>query len=118
MTTGATKRPLRTPTDDEIPSLLEALSAAGGNTAAFAREHGLSPWKLYEARRVAAGGVPRQRERRGKAERVFARVRVLEERAVSSEPLELLLASGHRLRIPAGFDETALRRAVGVLTSC
>jgi len=119
MTTEPTKRPLRTPTDDEMPSLLEALAAAGGNTAAFARERGLSPWKLYEARRVVEGGGGRRRGgQRQRADRVFARVRVVEERAASAEPLELILVSGHRLRIPAGFDETTLRRLMGVLTSC
>lgn len=111
-------RSLRTPTDEEIPSLLEALAAAGGNIAAFARERGLSPWKLYEAKRVEGGEGPRRREGRGKADRVFARVRVVEERAAPPEPLELILGSGHRLRIPAGFDETTLRRLMGVLTSC
>jgi hypothetical protein len=116
MTTESTERGLRTPTDDEIPSLLAALAAAGGNTAAFARERGLSPWKLYEARRVAEGGGPRQGRR--KPDVVFARVRVVEERATTHEPLELVLDSGHRLRVPAGFDETTLRRLMGVLSSC
>lgn len=116
MTSESTKRPRRTPTEDEIPSLLEALSAAGGNTAAFARERGLAPWKLYEAQRVAAGRSPRQRQ--CSADRVFSRVRVVEERATLPEPLELVLASGHRLRVPAGFDEGTLRRLLGVLTSC
>jgi len=29
-----------------------------------------------------------------------------------------VLSAGHRVRIPAGFDETALRRLMGVLASC
>ena len=32
--------------------------------------------------------------------------------------VELVLRSGHRLRIPADFDETGLRRLMGVLASC
>lgn len=119
MRTEPTKGALRTPPDEEIPALLEAVAAAGGNTAAFAREHGLSPWKLYEARRAAAGGGPRRRERRRGAERLFAPVRVVEgEHLAPAEPLELVLVSGHRLRIPVGFDETTLRRVMGVVTSC
>lgn len=118
MSTDPTKQRLRTPADEEIPALLEVLAAGDGNTAAFAREHGLSPWKLYEARRAAGGGGPRRRARRRKAERVFARVRVVEERTASPEVLELVLTSGHRLRIPAGFDEATLRRLMEVLSSC
>ena len=118
MSTQSIKRTLRTPTDDEIPALLEAVAAAGGNTAAFAREHGLSPWKLYEARRAAAGGGPRRGERQRRAEHLFVPVRVVEEGTARAEPLELVLVSGHRLRIPVGFDETTLRRLMGVVTSC
>ena len=109
--------PRRTPTDDEIPSLLEALAASGGNTAAFAQEHGLAPWKLYEPQRVAGGGGPRRRRDR-KADPDFVPVRVVEERPEKSPPFEVALSSGHRLLIPAGFDEATLRRLMGVLASC
>lgn len=118
MSTETTERALRTPTDEEMPALLAAVAAAGGNTAAFARDHGLSPWKLYEARRAAAGEGPRRGERRRKAEHVFVPVQVVEECTAALEPLELVLVSGHRLRIPVGFDETTLRRVMGVVTSC
>lgn len=117
MTTEPAQRPRRTPTDDEIPSLLEALAASGGNTAAFARDHGLVAWKLYEAQQVAAGAGRRRRQRR-KAGSDFVPVQVVEERTASPAPLELVLGSGHRLLIPCGFDETTLRRVMGVLTSC
>jgi hypothetical protein len=115
MTIKPTERPRRTPTDDEIPSMLEALAVSGGNTAAFAREHGLAPWKLYEAQRVAAGG---RRRRRRRADRGFVPVRMVEEHPAPSAPLELMLGSGQRLLIPFGFDETTLQRVMGVLTSC
>jgi hypothetical protein len=117
MTNEPTERPRRTPTDDEIPALLEALAASGGTTAAFAREHGLTPWKLYKAQRMAAGAGPRRRRRR-KAELDLVRVQVVEERPTLSSPLELVLDSGHRLLIPLGFDETTLRHVMGVLASC
>lgn len=32
-----------------------------------------------------------------------------------AEPLELVLRSGHRIRVPAGFDGASLRRLVDVL---
>ena len=105
----------RTPTNDEIPLLLEALAASGGNVAGFAQQQGVTPWKLYEARRLAAGRV-RRRERRDKGV-AFVPVRVAEERAPSA-PLELVLGAGRRLLIPVGFDEPTLRRVVGVLASC
>jgi hypothetical protein len=111
-----TTPPRRTPSDDEVPSLLEALGASGGSTAAFAREHGLTPWKLYKAQRVA--GANPQRRRRGKAAPEFVPVTIVEERAPPPGPLELVLGSGYRLLIPSGFDETTLRRVVGILVSC
>ena len=116
MSTEPPLRPRRTPPDDEIPSLLEALAACGGNTAAFARERGLAPWKLYEAQRVARGGPQRRRKR--KADPDFVRVDVVEERPAASAPLELVLGSGRRLLIPSGFDEATLLRVLEVLASC
>ena len=47
-----TDNALRTPRDAEIAGLLEELEASGGNISAFTRARGLSPWKLYEARRA------------------------------------------------------------------
>ena len=117
MTTEATPRPRRTPTDEEIPSLLEALEASGGNTAAFAREHGLAAWKLYEARRVAAGSGRRRRRRRSDGPD-FVPVHIVEESPAPSVPLELVLGSGHRVLIRSGFDEATLRRLMGALSSC
>ena len=105
----------RTPSDDEIPGLLEALEACGGNTAAFARERGLAAWKLYEAQRVASRGRRRRPRKRGGE---FAEVTVVEERRPASAPFELLLPAGKRLLIPSEFDERALRRLLGVLVSC
>ena len=35
--------------------------------------------------------------------------------APGMEPLEVVLRSGHRVRVPARFDEAALRRVVAVL---
>jgi hypothetical protein len=38
--------------------------------------------------------------------------------AQTAMPLELVLSGGHRLVIPPEFDETTLRRLMGVLASC
>jgi hypothetical protein len=117
MTSKPSQGARRTPTDDELPCLLAALEASGGNIAAFAREQGLRPWKLYEAQRLAGGGGRRGGGRR-KAEWEFAPVHILAERPGSSAPLEVVVGLGHRLLIRQGFDETTLRRLIGVLSSC
>lgn len=109
----AEKRDPRTPRNEEVPELLRELEASGGSLAAFARERGLSPWKLYEARRGSTTDAKPKRRRRRKD---LVPVRVVDDRKI--EPLELVLASGHRLRIPAGFDESSLRRLMGVLATC
>ena len=106
----------RTPKDSEIPALLDALGAAGGNTAAFARERGLTPWKLYKARRERDARRARDRKRSDREE--FVRVEWVDAERTGEAPLELVLEGVGRLRIPADFDEVALRRVIGVLRSC
>lgn len=119
MSTDPARRRPRTPTDEEMPSLLEALAAAGGNTAAFARERGLAAWKLYEAQRVATGGGPRRRRRRGRRDGPdFVPIHLVEQATPPPTPFELVLGPGRRLLIPAGFDEATLRRLLEVLASC
>lgn len=103
--------PLRTPGDDEIPGLLAELGASGESLAAFARERGLSTWKLYKARRMleCAEG----------AAAVFERVRVVGTGEAPAPPsIEVEHSCGHRLRVPVGFDAATLRRLVEVLESC
>jgi len=99
-----------------MPALLAALAESGGNIAAFARERGLSPWKLYEARRVAAPWRGRPPGRKAVAE--FAEVRVVDELPPIPAAVELVLPAGYRLVIPASFDDQALRRLLKVLTQC
>jgi hypothetical protein len=104
------KHELRTPTDREMVELLRELKESGGTVAAFARARGLAPWKLYKARRGTADAARRKRRTS------LIPVRVVDEQ--EAKPLELILASGHRLAIPAGFDESSLRRLMGVLATC
>jgi len=119
MSTDVSERPRRTPADEEIPALLEALAASGASVAAFAREHGLAAWKLYKAQRRARGKARRRRgQRRRPSDPEFVRVEIVEEGCAGSAPLELVLCSGDRIVIPSGFDEATLRRVMGVLRSC
>ena len=75
--------------------------------AAFARERGLPPWRLYQAKR--ADRRPRA------AEFVEVAIPVPDPEPAS---LEILVGEGTRIRVPAGFDQVTLRQVLEVLASC
>lgn len=114
MTTSADQPDLRSVTSTEACTLLEAQEASGLSIAAFAREHGIRPWSLYNARAAA------RRNRDSAA--VFSEVRVVEESPeqapVHGDSLEISLPSGLSIRIGRGFDEVTLRRVLGILATC
>lgn len=96
-----------------IAELVAAQKKSGLSVAAFAREHGVSVWRLYQA-----GRSKRKRKRRSKERRPeFVEVAVKSE-SPEAAPLELVLRSDLRVLVPAGFDEVTLRRLVGALASC
>ena len=109
MDTSKTSSVLRAPSDDEIPGLLAELAKSDESLAPFARRRGLSTWKLYKARRKSTAKRP--------AAPAFEKVRIVHPTVVSS-CIEVEHSSGHRLRVPAGFDEVTLRRVLAVLGSC
>lgn len=115
MTADQNHEQRRRPTDEELPGLLEELEAGGGSVAAFARARGLAVWKLYHARRSTRGPTRTPKERRSGH---LIPVHVVDRRAQTFPPLELVLSTGHRLVIPGEFDEVSLRRLMGVLASC
>lgn len=90
----------------QLVKLLEDQKRSGLSVAAFARKHGVPVWKLYQAHRT-------RRKRPGG----FVEVAVDREDQVGV-PLELVLPGDLRLQIPHGFDETTLRRVLGVVGSC
>lgn len=97
---------LQTPSDDELPALLADLDASGQSVTSFARARGLTPWKLYVARR----------DRR--ADR-FQPIRIVDAAPQSpAAPIELALETGHRVLLPPTFDAASLRRLLEVLASC
>ena len=98
-----TKARQQRPGDPRIAKLIEAQKRSGMSIAAFAKEHGVPVWKLYQAGRT---------RRRRRAE--FVEVAVVPKVAALS-PLELVLPGGLRVRIPPDFDEPTLRRLLGVL---
>lgn len=95
--------------------LLAELASSGKSTAAFARERGIAPWKLYNALKT--------RSRKGKGGQAARRsstlvpVRVIDGPS-SPSPLELVLPGDVCVRIGPGFDEASLRRLLDVLGQC
>ena len=98
--------------------LVAKWQGSGSSQAVFCREHGLNAntfnfWKLRVFRQRP---VTRRNRRILKAsadgDSKFIPVRVA---TPSSCEFEVCLRSGHTIRIESGFDETALRRLIGVL---
>lgn len=83
--------------------------------AAFAREKGIAPYRLYDARRRSR---LQHQNRDLPGREAFAEVRVNDTTLPTSAPLELTLPSGYAIRIGHDFDEVTLRRLLGVLGSC
>ena len=115
MDTPTHQQTLRTPEDHEVQALLEAQAESGMSLAAFARERGVSNWKLYKAKRAA--------KPRGAA--TFDPVTIVADQASgqsvaesSAQLFALELGPGLVLRIPPDFDELALRRVVDALVAC
>lgn len=91
---------------------LELQAESGLSMVEFASRAGVSAWTLYDwRRRLAApevGDVPPH---------------LVEVDVVSPVPsgrghLAVHLRSGHRIEVPADFDDSGLRRLIGVLESC
>ncbi len=91
----------------DLDELLRRLDQSDQSTAAFARDNGVPSWKLYNALKA-----------RAKKRQALIPVVVTPGPGPGKPPLELALASGHRLLVPADFDEQALRRLMGVLAGC
>jgi transposase-like protein len=92
---------------------------SGATARAFAQEHGVTAWTLYYWRkRLARDERPARRRRRTRRVRL-APVHVVASAEANGGDLEVLLASGDRVRVPAGVSADTLRRVVEVLrTAC
>jgi len=84
----------------------------------FAAEHGITPWTLYYwAKRLARQERPARRRRRSRRV-TLAPVHVLASNG-SRDDLEVMLAGGDRVRVPADVSAETLRRVIQVLrTGC
>jgi hypothetical protein len=94
------------PIDPQLAELIAHQEQSGLSVAAYAREHNLPKWKLYEARRSL-------RERDSE----FIEIDV-GPADVGDSPLEIVFPGDLRVRVPHDFDAACLRRLVGVLSPC
>jgi transposase len=97
---------------------VERWKDSGLSAKEFAGELGVSPkslaWWKWELTKKDA--PPRPRVRRASAKAAISPLTFVEMSATPTrEPLEVVLASGARIRVPADFDSTALGRLVELL---
>ena len=96
------------PSNEEVAELIKAQKRSGMSVAAFARQRGIPVWRLYHA------GKAKRRRRR----KEFIEVAVSPKDPESSPTFEVVVPGGLRVCVPPGFDEAALRRLLGALSSC
>jgi len=92
-------------TEDKARTVLRACRQSGLSVHAFAKARGLSPERLYRWRR--------------KLDEASVELLPVEVTSVRpSEPVLVLLRSGHTLKVGRNFDEGTFSRVVKVLESC
>lgn len=99
----------------DLEAALDELEGSGLSTAAFARERGITLWKLYAGQR-------RRRTRR-LAERSAGSISAFVPVQLEAAPplgtvFEIELRGGRVLRVPESYEESALLRLVRTLESC
>ena len=97
----------RNRTRAEVDDILARLDQSGLTAAAFSRREGLNLTTLYSWLR-------RRRDESKKSTANFIAID-LPERS-NDDRIEVVLTSGHTLRIPNAFDEQAVCRLVGALS--
>jgi hypothetical protein len=103
----STGKPRDLQKEQEWRRRLREWQRSGLSAAAFCRRYGLAEKYLYRWRRVLA---------KRDAEQVdFVPVRLRTETSFQDGALELVLASGQRLRVARGFDAETLRQLLAVL---
>lgn len=107
----------------KMVALVQQWKESGKGAREFARENGVTPWVLYYWRQRADSQTPRARRRKrrlptqpGRAARLMP-VRVISEAADTGE-LEVVLATGDRVRVPANASLEQLHRVLQVVKRC
>ena len=104
-------KPLLTPRAREMQRVLQELEESCESVRSFADRRGITESTIwYWRRRLRERDV----ERDGNV--TFAPVRISP--SERSSDFEVTLAGGHRVSVPAGFDEAELSRLIEVLESC
>ena len=99
-------------TTAQAAAVLEKAEASGLSLGEFAARHGVEPQRLYRwRRRLGPGGEPVRFEE-------VVVPRPTREPSQANADLELVLRSGHVVRLGAAFDTDALRRLLSVLEPC
>jgi transposase-like protein len=88
---------------DEARQVLDMLDSSGLSAGQFAARTGVEAQRLHRWRRALGGGG-------GAGTPAFVEIT-----PVAATSIEVVLRSGHVLRVPDGFGEDALRRLVAVL---
>ena len=93
---------------------------SGAKARVFAHEHGVTTWTLYYWRkRLVNLERPPHRRRRSRRRVTLAPVHVMTTAADGAGDLEIMLASGDRVRVSARASVETLRRVIEVLrTAC
>ena len=96
---------------EEARAVLKRLEVSGMSVREFAARHGVQAQRLY-----------RWRAELGSVVATTKTPAFVEIKPAGSRPIEVVLRSGHVVRVPDGFAEETLRRVVAVLdgtvTSC
>jgi hypothetical protein len=107
----------------KMVALVQQWKESGKGAREFARKNGVTPWVLYYWRQRAASQTPEARRRKRRLPRQPVRsarlmpVRVIGEPADAGE-LEVVLATGDRLRVPANVSLERLHRVLQVVKRC
>ncbi len=108
--------------DDRRTKMLELARRwrdSGVKARVFAQEQGITPWTLYYWRQRLASQDRPTRQRRRSRRAMLAPVHVVAGAGDVGSDVEILLASGDRVRVAAGVSIDTLRRVVQVLrTAC
>jgi transposase len=109
---------------DHMLDLARRWRESGQSARAFAQEQGVTAWTLYYWRERLVGGHTRRTRRRRKRRSAppvsLAPVQVVTSNGEKSQSdVEILLASGDRVRVTASVSAETLRRVVAILrTPC
>jgi transposase-like protein len=95
-------------------SILEEQARSGESVKEFAARAGISAWSLYQWRRRLSRGVSGRDQQPAR----LVEVALVQKERSQAGRLRVRLRCGHRVDVPAGFDDAELRRLIGVLESC